>query len=154
MKTRPLGTTQKSFLWTLYREKGWYKGAGWLWGSTHTSILESLMKRGLVSVEEKDIPAPRFSFGYDPEKHGRVWTVQLYTITEDGIKAIQDRLDHAAVVAAKRKIEDDAARAAAEQVQNDRDETRAAIEAVRDRLRSQMSNFEIEALSRAIEKFR
>jgi hypothetical protein len=154
MKTRPLGTSQKSFLWTLYREKGWYQGAGWLWGSTHASILESLMKRGLVSAEEKDIPAPRHSFGYDPEKHGRVWTVRLYTITEDGLKAIEDRIAHAAAVSEKRRLEDEKARAAAEQAQKDRDETRAAIEAVRDRLRSQMSNFEIEALCRAVEKFR
>jgi predicted ArsR family transcriptional regulator len=156
--TRPLGSTQKNFLWNLFKEKGWYQGCGWIWGDRHTGILESLMKRGLVSAEVKDIPAPSHSFGYDPEKHGRVWRKTVYTITEHGVEAIKDRIAHVAAAnaewAEKNRREQEQASAAAAEAQKYRDETREAIEAVRDRLRAQMSNFEVEALSRAIDKFR
>jgi hypothetical protein len=48
---KKLGTTQQSVFEELQRSGGWYEGCGWNWdtNSNTTRIMESLVKRGLVT---------------------------------------------------------------------------------------------------------
>ena len=52
-KHQPLGQTQKDLLNCLGERGSWHPGCGWIWSnpSTTTRILNSLVRRGLVSVE-------------------------------------------------------------------------------------------------------
>lgn len=54
-KTRPLGENQQHVLDALKRHGSFYAGCGWVWGnySTTVRILDSLVKRGLVSRTER-----------------------------------------------------------------------------------------------------
>lgn len=54
---RPLGANQRSALRCLAeRNSGtWYPGAGWVWANTSTTVrlLDSLVRRGLATKEER-----------------------------------------------------------------------------------------------------
>lgn len=70
MANRPLGSTQKSFMKCMRKHKFWSANCGWYWRnwSTTVSLLNGLIKRGLVRITDRD--------GKDP----------LYELTEKGKK--------------------------------------------------------------------
>jgi hypothetical protein len=66
---RPLGETQQAVLKSLSREGFWFDGCGWLWDnrSGTTKIMESLLKRGLVTKSKHT-----WSNGYTTDRYDLV----------------------------------------------------------------------------------
>jgi hypothetical protein len=60
-KPRPLGTEQQGVLEALLRHGVYYPGSGWYWGNTSTTkrIMDSLVARGLATVETFTVPTRR-----------------------------------------------------------------------------------------------
>lgn len=56
---RPLGKTQREILRLLIEHKKWFEGCGWIWmnSSKTASLLEGLIKRGLVVSSMAPTPA-------------------------------------------------------------------------------------------------
>jgi len=55
--SRPLGKNQQNLIDSLKEHDFWYNGCGWVW-DTHSNtqrILDSLVKRGLVTLGEETI---------------------------------------------------------------------------------------------------
>lgn len=57
---RKLGTTQENVLRCLKEHKSWHRGGGWYWDTDRNTerVLDSLVKRGLVSKDEKGVYRP------------------------------------------------------------------------------------------------
>lgn len=55
--TRPLGENQRSVLFAMSRHNSYYRGGGWHWldHSSTVRILDTLVKRGLVKVQDRTI---------------------------------------------------------------------------------------------------
>lgn len=76
-KERPLGETQIRVLDSLARHNGsWWPACGWIWTSTSETVrlMESLLRRGLVSKREMEGPYGRKADRYDLTPIG--WSTQ------------------------------------------------------------------------------
>lgn len=64
MATRPLGKTQSALLATMrgLNQTFWHEDCGWHWDGKHRTaqLLDSLVRRGVMTKTEEDIGGRRF----------------------------------------------------------------------------------------------
>jgi len=86
MSSKEIGSKQREILVWLCKYGSWYEHCGWLFGSHHKTInlLESLLKRGLVSSEVRRRGTLKAITVYKPtEEAFTVANVATRTIEEE-----------------------------------------------------------------------